>query len=218
MSEHPILFSGEMVKAILDGRKTQTRRPLKTQLLDILPMPKSNTWVTLETRDPNHGRVVRCRYGQPGDHLWVRETFAYKTPTEVIYKADFDVSDDFGSEIVDLATGKTIPLVWKPSIHMPRWASRIVPEVVNIRVQRVQQISRDDAFREGIVAINPYAIDPDLPPGWPAAFPDYQNPKNFFTADPIASFRSLWNRINAKRGYGWDANPLVWVIDFRKEE
>lgn len=216
--ERPILFTGPMVRAILDGRKTQTRRALRHQPLDILPMPNSKapnqeSWVTLETRDPKpHGTVIRCRYGVPGDRLWVRETWAQGIRHKVIYKADFYTEDGFGSEIVDLETGETAPLVWKPSIHMPRSASRLTLEITGVRVERIQEITKDEAKLEGIQGhvenfgprSNPHMIYP--------AFPEKEG--GFHSA--VAAFEALWNSINEKRGLGWAANPWVWVIEFKR--
>lgn len=194
---------------------------------------------------------VRCPYGQPGDRLWVRETwkiasFMEGEPMRFQYGADLaeadenDCWDDKYEEWLERVsiqstdylekikwpnkdadgtysweTGKS-PLPWQPAIFMPRWASRITLEVLSIEVQRLQEISRDEAFQEGIEAVDPYRIQPDLPPGFPAAFRDYQDDGNFFTADPVASFRSLWDSINAKSGFGWKRNPFVWVIEFKR--
>jgi len=214
MTDRPILFQADMVRAILDGRKTMTRRPLRIQPLDVIPMKVPNEWVTLRTRDPEpHGDVIRCRFGGVGDRLWVRETwgalphFDHVAPRDIPKFAEINYAADGPCPIVTK---------WRPSIFMPRWASRITLEIVNVRCERVQSMPRDDAFFEGVSPIDPYEIQPDLPAGFPAAFPDYGDPTNFFTADPVMSFASLWDKINAKRGFGWDENPYVWVVEFRK--
>ncbi len=190
MKEHPILFSGEMVRAILEGRKTQTRRPLTKQPLDILPMKIPNAWITLQTRDPNHGQHIRCRFGVPGDQLWVKERlFAAQGIT--FYQSDNSMVGDYR--------------IWKwknnkiPSIFMPHWASRITLEIVNIRVERVQEITPLDAVAEGI------SID------------DIKGTETISSLHRMR-FAYLWNSINAKRGYGWDVNPWVWVIEFKRIE
>ena len=185
-----------MVKAILDGRKTQTRRLLKKQPIDVLPMKVPDMWVTLETRDPNHGRVIRCRYGVPHDRLWVRETWAHDdmdckdvgcgNRDHIWWKANETkiVADSFAGDAH-----------WRPSIHMPRWASRITLEIVNIRVERVQEISGDQCTLEGIQVA-------------------WSDPNN--SMQEKMAFKALWDSINAKRGYGWDVNPWVWVIEFKR--
>lgn len=158
--------------------------------------------------------LVRCPYGKVGDHLWVRERWAALPHFDHLpprYIPHF-------AEVIYCASGEN-PIVtkWRPSIFMPRWASRIMLEIVEIRVERLRKMPRDDAFREGIYPIDPYKIQPDLPAGFPAAFPDYQNPHNFFTADPVRSFASLWDRINGeKKGCAWIDNPFVWVVVFKR--
>jgi hypothetical protein len=159
MKERPVLFSGPMVRALLDGSKTQTRRVCK-------PM---NQWVEQACREvrmidgaPHHFlkgasaplEKLRSPYGQPGDHLWVRETFALSvidpdggSPQDepenwdVIYRAD---PDQPGGGWTD-GEGNEIAAPWKPSIHMPRWASRILLEIVSVRVERLQAIGETDA-------------------------------------------------------------------------
>jgi hypothetical protein len=222
MNEHPILFSSEMVREILKGRKTQTRRVIKPQPIMQYPWYDCSDGLQFWTDSPNQGEkgnpeFRKVPYGKKGDRLWVRETWAHDdmdckdvrcgNRDHIWWKANEKkiVADSFAGSAH-----------WRPSIHMPRWASRITLEVVKIRVERLQDISRDDAMFEGVQVVNPYKIEPDLPPGFPAAFRDYSDPKNFFTADPVASFRSLWDSINDKRGFGWSSNPWVWVIDFRK--
>ena len=256
MKERPILFSGEMVKAILDGRKSQTRRVIKPQppelfkwfgfVLESTDRKKKRGDVMFEYDDAHH--YARCLYGQPGDRLWVKEAWRVVgwhegEPYYLQYKADMKMSAEPGdsnfydedkysqywldcSEDMNKAGIPTDengiyqiegdpPTRWRSPLFMPRWASRINLEIANVRVERVQDISRDDAFAEGVEAVNPYVIEPGLPPGFPRAFRDYQNANNFFTADPVPSFKSLWNSINAKRGYGTEVNPWVWVIEFK---
>lgn len=198
MKERPILFSGEMVRAILKGRKTQTRRVVKKipcQCSDWIPDEISKT--TPEGfQEAGHSGLwscqsctdlpIACPYGQPGDRMWVRETWKlsslYKDdPLRLQYKADGGPCGD-----------SKIP--WQPSIFMPRWASRITLEIVNIRVERVQEISEEDAWNEGVGG-------GDL---------------GKFDIDGRVLFKSTWDEINGKRGYGWDQNPWVWVIEFKR--
>lgn len=222
MKEHPILFTGEMVRAILDGRKTQTRRVVKrapppefgldstTQFVPWIGDPSGRHWVwTARECD----WWLTCPYGPPGDHLWVRESVlpigAHPDPgaaacgARVFYRADH-----FDHEWADLA--KDSGERWRPSIHMPRWASRITLEVTNVRVQRVQEITEADAIAEGVG--HGFLMNG----GWP----DYQHITNGvceLTHDTAEmSFASLWNSINAKRGYLWESNPWVWAVTFQR--
>lgn len=208
MKEKPILFNTEMVKAILDDRKTQTRRVLKVQpskegmtlctLMsttdrDIRKHEGKNHWQTLssdklEVLDSDNV-FFNCPYGKVGDRLWVRETFCV-CPTRLSYKADH--------KILDCPDNK-----WKPSIYMPKKYSRIKLEITDIRVERVQEIKIDDSIAEGI--------------------PEPREEK-YFGCDSLIGrhkelyfrFVDLWDSINKKRGYGWDKNPWVFVICFKK--
>ena len=188
MKERPILFSGPMVRAILDGRKTQTRRPVKPQ-----PIPfglDNRPWMPV---GGVHQDRWLCPIGQPGDRLWVRETwrqfdagiecacydecFCRRHRGKPIYRADCDSEDK-----------------WRPSIHMPRWASRITLEITRVWVERVQDITEEDAKAEGCC-------------GGHSSIPGYA-----FSATPREHFRHIWQSI-----YGtWDANPWVWAVEFRR--
>jgi hypothetical protein len=208
MKERPIIFNGEMVRAILDGRKTQTRRVMKPQPPYRFGSPFLTTtgvWIfSLTTAGdfPMWKNYLKCPYGLPGDRLWVRETWAKRSDCE-------DGSDKAKHYLHYKATYKGGNLLdewhaydkWRPSIHMPRWASRITLEIVNVRVERVQEISETDATEEGFSASY----------GWCEA-------SNCHEANSFAweHFQNLWDSINAKRGFGWDANPWVWVIEFKR--
>lgn len=229
MKERPILFNAEMVNAILAGRKTQSRRLLKKQPLEILPMHVPNEWVTLDTKDPNHGSIIKCRFGIPGDRLWVRETWrpwSWRAGESIgiQFKADMkhrecwmdcdeirqlEWEERMWIQITDELDQKGIkpdeygyyhfdgdpPMRWRPSIHMPRWASRITLEITEVRNERLQDISLHDINAEG----TPDTLDK--------------------TKRPFGSrrehFQRLWDSINAKRGFPWDKNPWVWVISFK---
>ena len=197
MKEHPILFSAAMVRAILEGRKTQTRRIIN-------PQPKNRrggrwmycyesmnkkeegsfyySWPDkngngFADRGPESQITYPCPYGKVGDRLWVREAWAVHPETgSLLYRADDDAPENTR---------------WKPSIHMPRKHSRILLEMTSIKVERLQAISREDALAE--------ATDND-----PAE------------ADPIAGFAEYWNYINGAES--WETNPWVWVVGFRKVE
>lgn len=182
MKERPILFSGPMVRAILEGRKTMTRRVVKPNLFiernggNLPPIEQSHAYFGVFC-----SRHVSCPYGQPGDRLWVRETWARgMTDEELYYRAtDKEITDEEREE----------GMRWKPSIHMPRWASRITLEVTEVRVERLQGITEADSVAEGIKPLQGGAV---------------------------SDFRLLWDHLNASRGYGWDANPWVWVVSFRR--
>jgi len=212
MKERPILFSGSMVQAIQDGRKTITRRVIKPQPGNAIDRVRFdadyNSWID-EAFDFVKKR--KCPYGVPGDRLWVRETF-WRQPGEalpglkLIYKADNP----------DFMDGRTNPMTkrfykWRPSIHMPRWASRITLEVIDVRVERVRDITEQDAKAEGI-SVLPLQSEDDHS-AWYQSAPGVHQARN-----ARVSFASLWDSINAKRGYGWDTNPWVWVVEFRRHE
>ena len=178
MTERPILFSAPMIRAIVECRKTQTRRVIK-------PQPHSHpTQVACLVWETSQGQF-KSPYGQPGDKLWVKETFLPRLQnTAAIYRADLNEPEASG--IGALYGG------WKPSIFMPRWASRITLEVVSVKVERVQEISEQAAASEGIQSITP----------------DWKK-------NPVGVFAVLWDAINANRGFGWDNNPWVWTVEFK---
>jgi hypothetical protein len=201
--ERPILFSGEMVHAILEGRKTQTRRVLSKQPLDVIPYQgelAGQRWVGLMQRDPNKGLIFKCKYGQAGDRLWVRETFCvgYEYEPGNFTALPFHGCDNTRKAFYR-ATDDDAPeepkRPWKPSIHMPRWASRITLQIKAVRVERLQEITYGDVLDEGIKYRGSGDHDAE--------------------ANGYEDFISLWDGINAKRGYGWDVNPWVWVIEFK---
>lgn len=217
MKEYPILFSAPMVRAVLDGRKTQTRRIMKKQ-----PNIDAQTGDWLFTFSDGSQQVspiehwvdlqikLHCPYGQPGDHLWVRETFAPMRDGEVNtnakpyrYKADWKEGGN-----VDGVTYSS-KAIWKPSIFMPRAAARILLEVVDVRVERLQDISEADAVAEGveISKTGKYYLN-------------YVDQKNNFTQfifncdTAKESYQTLWKTINGPDS--WEANPWVWVVEFNK--
>lgn len=194
MKEYPILFSGEMVQAILDGRKTQTRRVINPQaLLD------------------NKTRVnacYECPYGAPGDLLWVRETWRAVELDNgndgILYRADNHFKSIENSQAAadlwcDAYADRKHGNKWRPSIFMPRWASRIALAVTDVQVERLQEISEEDAIAEGlqkeVISVG------------------YQNDSVTLRARP--KFVYLWDKINSDRGYSFESNPWVWVISFK---
>ena len=203
MTDRPILFSGDMVRAILDGRKTQTRRVCSVQRR-LRGGGPSDMWVY---GPPDSVQWIRCPYGKPGDRLYVRETWALTcdggwavSPSTLTYRAGGDpsiriIKPDQFSPIgeIEQRPDAEVPGRWRPSIHMPRWACRIALEVVSVRVERLQDISRSDELAEGV-----------------------KTTRSTRTGVVYAkeSFADLWNSINEKRGHGWDSNPWVWVVEF----
>lgn len=184
MTERPIIFNGDMVRAILRGEKTQTRRPVKPQpVFDDMYSREGTYDDVIHFKDDC---PVMCPFGQPLDRLWVRETFALGGPPYfgVAYRADEgDNPEDVGGERQK----------WTPSIHMPRYLSRITLEITDINVERVQDITEDEAIKEGVV-------DPIM---------------GTYGMNPITIFRDLWNALYARRGPSWKEDPWVWAITFR---
>ena len=184
MKERPILFSGPMVRAILEGRKTQTRRVLKLQDYD--------GGDCYETKDGILRDILSlCPYGIPGDRLWVRETWRRhkeNLPDGIMYRANNMLSFFTGDEPEAAHDCKRTDF-WRPSIFMPRWASRITLEITGVRVERLQEITEEDAISEGVLSS------------------DYDKTYRY-------AFSVLWDSINGKK-YPWSDNPWVWVIDLR---
>ncbi len=208
MKEHPLLMQGPLVRATLEGRKTQTRRPIKPQpdddIVDVEYDAIADLWLGNTQEDNDLGYTsswaMRCPLGQAGDRLWVRETWTAamhdpKGPADCLYRAD----DNRGVE--DLAEAK-----WTPSIHMPRWACRLVLPLVSVRVERVQDITDEDAKAEGVERIS-------AGPGW-ECWMGYGPSSSCKTARD--SFRSLWISIYGEES--WDANPWVWVAEWKEIE
>jgi hypothetical protein len=219
MKERPILFSGPMVQAILDGRKTQTRRvvvPPKSKhrvwrMDGQFTVDPGGTWLWgpgpylkvpfrhvddpwEENPEEDTRDRVFCPYGYPEDgaRLWVREAWAQPWSKgegrPVIYRSTYHHPEEASAS----------PGPWRPSIFMPRWASRITLEITSVRVERLQDISLTDIEAEG----TPYSlVEGERPYG-----------------SRTEQFQRLWDSINAARGYGWDANPWVWVLSFRRAQ
>lgn len=223
--ERPILFSGDMVRAILEGRKTQTRRICKDQTAKSYKWvencglyPKSDKTYTDWAKDCGLSFLLptRCPYGKVGDSLWVRETFRYAIfglgcggkAAGVEYKIDGRIK--FLAKAQKYARQKNNKdkmrqhARWRSSRFMPKWAARIWLEITGIGVERVQEITDRDACMEG--------VDRKLLP-YDAADPEKAY---LYDGTTIKLFRELWDFLNAKRGFGWESNPWVWVIEFKK--
>lgn len=153
MKEHPVIFNGEMVRALLDGRKTQTRRTLTDRhlhLIDVASQVGECYPIESGFEHENSQSYYRehCRFGKPGDRLWVRETWTEagaSAPDLTLYRANYPAHVPAGYENVPAAE----EIRWRPSIHMPRWASRILLEITAVRVERLNSISEGDAKAEG---------------------------------------------------------------------
>lgn len=203
MKERGMIFNGEMVRALLSGRKTQTRRPVK------FPVHDKNLGCELAGNELagelSAGNYLNSAFGKPGDRIWVRETFQgplfdydlmdsyckdptpFEKPEFCVYKADGVPAPEFYDADDELHC------CWRPSIHMPRWASRILLEITNVRVERLKSISDGDALREGCSTA-------DMKSG-----------------DCVADvFARLWASIYGAES--WNANPWVWVIEFKRVE
>lgn len=202
ITERPLLFQGEMVRATLDGRKTQTRR---TRGLDKVNADQSSVFVRMQVMkcgslaavfENGNGELgaVKSPYGKPGDHLWVREALVWDehhAHPGWVYKAD--------GAVVRGGNALTYPRRSVPSIHLKRWASRITLEVESVRVERLQEISGHDSLAEGI-------------PAWCVRFEDGR--EELDQENMVDEYRKLWESIN---GPGiWASNPWVWVVTFNR--
>lgn len=210
MKESPIPFKGDMIRAVLSGQKTQTRRPMK-------PIPVYPDAFDGLRREIHDGQVhfwasgaelpahkFRCPYGQPDDRLWVKETHArHPQFAEVAYRAD-------GEEFED-ADGFTWHPKWTPSIFMPRALCRIILEITDIRVERVQNITSDGAIAEGAYEVR--KVGDDIAHAtWTMDGLDWRYDT------PREAFAATWDSIYAADGLGWDVNPWVWVVAFKRVE
>ena len=225
IKERPILFSAPMVRAILEGRKTVTRRAVNPQpaLTDGSGFSWKGHLFGRGSDDRENSRNFSkhcCPYGKPGDRLWVRETWycnhfevqkgPYLQPADMV---DLDQAREDG-DLVYAADGLT-PYeqeqpTWKPSIHTPRWVSRILLEITDVRVERLQDISEAQAMAEGIVGV---AFRPD--DGWPICTGYMVGPddgKTGLQTTAAKAFAGLWDSV----GGDWNANPWVWVVEFKR--
>ena len=216
LHERGILFHPDMVRSILDGRKTQTRRVINPQQRYAHTLIDGRHETSIGEFDYDI-RYILCPYGQPGTRMWVRETWQQFFEDEIppnrprgpkgemgipeqpdrrsvcVYRADGELSHpEYGKAN------------WIPSIHMPRWASRITLEITGVRVERVQDISEEDIRSEGtdecLYSSPPYCTQ-------------CGGHEHLCSRD---RFRDLWDSLNVKRGYPWDSNPWVWVVEFRR--
>lgn len=229
MTERAILFNSQMVKAILEGRKTQTRRVMKVQPEPStvregdfwFPSKKLESMVHISDLNPSNNVIIDdfhlfcqehcCPFGQVGDQLWVRETWQgplldeeqafeywklgakeYEKPEHCEYRADGGIRPEFMDAEDNIRHG------WRPSLHMPRWASRIQLEIADIRVERLNDISESDAKAEGVSGFG--NITDQL--------------TGEIDREAVDVFEELWKSIYGAES--WSANPWVWVIEFRR--
>lgn len=232
MRERPILFSGTMVRAILAGQKTQTRRVLKQATgpslsvsIEDEPGVAELSW--LYGDGPGHEvhetvKKVACPYGRPGDRLWVRE--ATIKVEDHGYEGPVFVESDEGRACLegglapdpdDCVEVEPYELRIRPSIHMPRAYSRITLEIVSVRVQRLNDISEADAFAEGIQRLenHSWGAGPAKPLGTYRGLDEWSEKEGFWT-DAVSAYAALWESINGPGS--WAANPWVWVVEFRR--
>ncbi|HHR1258756.1 TPA: hypothetical protein ACS3BS_000983 [Klebsiella michiganensis] len=204
MKERGMIFNGEMVRALLDGRKTQTRRPIKwkqTRFTEIGEREDGSKWPWSEDAEHACDFWHPCPFGAVGDRIWVREAFrVHSRATDVatlVYKASERNSWTEQTHRVPVAVCNkpATPEKWTPSLHMPRWASRILLEITDVRVERLSSISEEDAGREG------YPADPSPYGG---------------RMDKWLWFRQLWDGIYPEQRF--KHNPWVWVIEFKRVE
>lgn len=226
MKERPVIFNGEMVRAILDGRKTQTRRVMNVQPKPSETRPgdfwfsskKLESMVHVSDFMPCNSPIADCHhffqehccpFGQVGDRLWVREAFGMQVRRDGLGgTGEFRVYRASNPDAVKYTTacGKSVPVKWTPSIHMPRWASRITLEITAVRVERLNSISEEDAKAEGVRVVK---VREDG-----ERYCDYLSPEINHYRRPSDSFISLWESIYGEES--WQHSPWVWVIEFRR--
>ncbi len=230
MAEHPVLFSAPMIRALRNGSKTQTRRTAKLDVrgsvatIRVLRGEHKGSYANLTDEhgiawSPAGGDPLRpyphpercCPYGEPGDHLWVRETWAVcsehvEERGEAAAIADAKAQMPWSSIVyrADANSGYVSATIkrWRPSIFLPRWASRMSLEITDVRIERLKAISEADARAEGVVLGEPFPCRVNGEPGVVAIY------------DPIKAYAVLWDQINGERA-PWTDNPWVWRVAFK---
>ncbi|WP_312805680.1 hypothetical protein, partial [Atlantibacter hermannii] len=212
MKERGMIFNGEMVRAILDGRKTQTRRIISERHLNLIDLGSQigecyPVECGIDHENSQSYYREHCPFGKPGDRIWVRETYqgplfdyehmeAYLEDSSKFEKPDFCVYRADGKPAPEFYDADdNLHCCWRPSIHMPRWASRILLEITDVRVERLASISQEDAAKEG------YPANPEPYGG---------------SMDKWLWFRQLWDSIYPEQSFSH--NPWVWVIEFKRVE
>ncbi|HHN8585155.1 ASCH domain-containing protein [Klebsiella quasipneumoniae] len=214
MKERGMIFNAEMVRALLDGRKTQTRRIIKDCTVGRDPISKfikiGKKFIGCYPEDVPELIRECCPYGVPGDRIWVRETWAEagaSAPDLKLYRANYPEHVPSIYENVP----PTEEIRWTPSIHMPRTASRILLEITGVRVERLNAISEEDAQAEGVGTAVWFAAK-----GIPESEWKSLGEHGAMQASYINRFATLWESIYGEES--WKANPWVWVIEFKRVE
>lgn len=230
MNWHSIIFSSKMVRAILEGKKSQTRRVLKKQPGFVFYGNEKYTW-KVSGGDYSKDKNLKCRYGKPGDFLWVKEKYALSVFDPETFERDtknpndwdppiYEATNNGGEWMEEMVTenglvSKPIDAPWRNPLFMPRWVSRLHLKIVNVDLQKLHNISEDDIRKEGIFLppqftgiINGEPVENDA--WWDVDRQEMKDPWSFFAED--------WDMVNAKRGYPWKMNPWVWVVEFQVHE
>ena len=207
INERPILFSAPMVRAILEGRKTVTRRAVKPvrgyeEFSNCRPdKAAASHAVWWHGRFETVGTMQYCPYGKPGDRLWVRETWVADAQVDAVAPRNLSQGEPIqypaDGDVRQIGCAMIKPGKIRPSIHMPRWVSRILLEITDVGVERLQDISRADIRAEGLLCPPELASD-DVSPNYRDWYP--------------VAWRELWESI----GGDWDTNPWVWVVEFKR--
>lgn len=227
MKERPILFSGPMVRAILQNKKTQARRIVKPKppdeahpfsIICSSDEKDQGKWKFTKNKDHLSGTVlgpIACPYGKPGDRLWVKESFAIVPRAVLCWSTGVHHSlhPDNNRDAAIYREGwerSASDFGWRSSTHMPRWASRITLEITRIRVEKLQAINKADAIAEGIERVGG---ESSCHPWRNYLLKHHAHPTGHCSS-PLQSYMTLWEKIN---GVGsWDANPWVWVVEFQR--
>jgi hypothetical protein len=212
--ERPILFSAPMVRAILEGRKTVTRRPVKIQPRSKADIGSYGLGQPL-IRNPDVSKAnMTCPYGRPGERLYVRETCFINDYREAGVPVDerADCEIHYRADGIPDFEGEEELIRWRPSIHMPRWASRILLEITDVRVERLQDGEGETAFESRYIAEGINRIHHGDGEHYYHPFKSEPGPGNWI--DPIDAWRELWVSVNGAES--WNANPWVWVVEFKQ--
>lgn len=242
--ERPILFNGSMVRAILNGGKTQTRRIVKpqpggnvewTNCFKAKGAGRAGVWGWLDTAIPGDGPLpesmaLRCPQGKPGERLWARETHAFVTCDKdapgAFRGSDHGITSDFGEWFRVAYAADPGPITWdppnfRPSIHMPRWACRLEMEVTSVRLERLQAITEADAQAEGATSrtVSRHYNQRGWSMDWSRVGTTRPNGAVIDEGDICLgtarmAFANLWNKVYGPEA--WDSNPWVWVVEFKR--